>query len=100
MKFATRDILSTCTGRLVGEIEGVYAVLSFLVGRPVFTHELPDYSRASEKVLRETLTDLPGTDDFKHVNADNYLDILKEWEGRLGAEISLPKRLRGCLRNH
>ena len=39
-RFLTVDVLSTTTGRLLGKIDGVYEVVSYLVGRDVYTHEL------------------------------------------------------------
>lgn len=97
MKFPTHAVLSTCTGRLMGDIGGVYKVTSFLIGRDAFTHELPYYGRRAEKALRAVLPELPGKNDFEHVNGDNYRDVLAEWEAKLGSEIDLPDSLRDSL---
>lgn len=39
--FQTEQAVSAITGRLVCDIGGVYEVLSYLLGRSLWTHELP-----------------------------------------------------------
>lgn len=97
MKFPTHAVLGTSTGRLLGDIGGVYKVISFLIGRPAYTHDLAYYRRRAEKAIKAARPDLPGSDDAEHVNGDNYKDFLAMWEGKLGAEIDLPNSLRDCL---
>lgn len=97
MKFSTHAVLGTSTGRLLGDIGGIYKVISFLIGRPAYTHDLAYYGRRAEKAIKAARPDLPGSDDAEHVNGDNYKDFLAMWERKLGAETDLPDSLRDCL---
>lgn len=97
MKFATADVLGTSTGRLLGDIGGIYKVVSFLIGRDAFTHDLAFYGRQASAALKAARPDLPVREDAEHVNGDNYRDFLAGWEKKLGTEIDLPDSLRDCL---
>ncbi len=96
-KFATRDVLSVSTGRLLGGIGGVYEVISYLVGRSVFTHELVIYGEEAERALRVALPELPSEEETAQITPDNARDWLTVWEAKLGPEILLPDALRECL---
>lgn len=96
-KFATHAVLSVCTGKLMGEMTGVYDVIGFLVGRGVYTHELPDYAEASRYVLHKSHPNLPTKEYFENVNRDNYKAYRSEWEEKLGEEFELDDSLRGIL---
>lgn len=97
MKFPLHAVLSASTGRLMGDIGELYKVASFLVGRPVFTHELTFYGNQMAAALRSAVPALPGEADFEHVDGTNYRDVLSEWEKKLGREMDLPDSLRECL---
>jgi hypothetical protein len=97
MKFPTHAVLSTSTSRLLGDIGGVYAVLSFLIGRSAYTHEIAYYGRRAAAALKQALPDLPTKADAREVNEENYRDFLYAWEAKFGAEIDLPDSLRDCL---
>lgn len=95
--FATHAVLSTSTGRLMGDIGGVYQVMSFLLGRDAYTHELAHYGKQAAEALRHAHPELPGEDDFEHVNRENVLDVISEWEGKLGEQFDLDPSLKECL---
>jgi hypothetical protein len=97
MQFPTEDVLSTCTGILLGSIGGVYKVTSYLVGRDIYTHELVTYGRPSAAALHAAIPSLPTRDDAKDVDGTNYEDFREKWIGKLGAQIDLPESLRECL---
>jgi hypothetical protein len=97
MKFATDAVLSTSTGRLLGDIDGVYKVISFLIGRDAYTHELAFYGHRAQAALKAAFPDLPGKADAEHVNKENYRECLATWERQFGPEINLPDTLRDCL---
>lgn len=97
MKFATADVLGTTTGRLLGDIGGIYKVTSFLIGRDAYTHDLAFYGQRASAAIRSVLPDLPGEGDAEHVNRDNYRECLAAWETQFGAEIDLPESLRDSL---
>lgn len=96
-EFETHAVLSACTGRLMGDIGGVYEVMSFLMGRPAYTHELAYYGEAAQKALIAAHPELPTRQDFEHVNGDNYTDVLAEWTAKLGDVIKLDEALRDVL---
>jgi hypothetical protein len=95
--FATVDVLSTSTCRLLGDIGGVYKVTSFLIGRDAYTHDLAFYGRRASDALRAAVPNLPGPDDAEHVTQENYRECLAQWEQELGQTIDLPESLRDCL---
>ncbi len=95
--FLTRDVLSTSTGRLLGDIGGVYKVMSFLLGRDAYTHDLAYYGTRAAAALKAALPDLPVSADAEHVTQENYRDCLATWEKQFGAEINLPDSLRDCM---
>lgn len=97
MLFETHAILSVATGRLMGDIGGVYKVVSYLVGRNVFTHELVIYGEPAARVLKVALPELPTEDDFNHVSRENVMQVLSEWEQKLGSVMDLPDHMRDCL---
>lgn len=97
MKFATADVLGTSTGRLLGDIGGIYKVVSFLIGRDAFTHDLAFYGRQASAALKAALPELPVREDAEHVNGENYRECLAAWEKQFGSEIDIPESLRDCL---
>jgi hypothetical protein len=97
MKFPTHAVLGTSTGRLLGDIGGIYSVISFLIGRDAYTHDLAFYGRRAEAAIKAVRPDLPGPDDAEHVTKDNYKNCLAAWEKQFGNEIDLPDSLRDCL---
>lgn len=97
MKFPTHAVLGTSTGRLLGDIGGIYSVITFLIGRPAYTHDLAYYGRSAASALKSAMPTLPGKDDTEHVTKDNYRDCLAAWERQFGTEIDLPDSLRDSL---
>lgn len=90
--FPTADVLSTITGRLMGDIGGVYRVLEFMTGHPVFTHQIPRISREATPVavaLHPTLAQ--ACTEAEQVTPDNYRDWLATWLDRYGPEITVPR---------
>lgn len=56
--FKTIDILSVTTGRLLGEMDGIYDVLSHLTGSIVMTHSIPNLMEPCARAIREQLSDV------------------------------------------
>lgn len=50
--FPTVVVVSVVTGRLLCPIGDLYDVLSHLVGRPVFTHEIPEACPVAQEFAR------------------------------------------------
>lgn len=96
-RFLTQDVLSVATGRLLGDVGGLYKVISYLLGRDAFTHELAVYGRQAAKALKAALPELPNEDDAEHVTAENWRSFRDEWVSRFGKELLLPDSLRECL---
>ena len=97
MKFATDAVLGASTGRLLGDIGGIYKVLSFMIGRDAYTHDLAFYGRQASKALKAAVPDLPVEKDAEHVTGENYRECLATWVKQFGPEIDLPDSLRDCL---
>lgn len=91
-EFATRDVLSTVTGRLMGEIGGVYEVLNWMTGESVFTHQIPRISReAVPVVLAMHPTLQQAIDEAEQVTPENFKTWRDTWEDRYGPTIAVPK---------
>lgn len=91
-EFPTRDVLSTITGRLMGDIGGVYQVLNWMTGESVYTHQLPRISREAVPVILAHTPELAGAiEEAEDVTPENYLQYRDSWEKRYGATLSVPK---------
>lgn len=80
--FHLGDILSVTHDRLVSprHIEGVYDILSFMSGEPVWTHQLPRIGREAKPILIAALPWLSGIDgaEVTPENWRQWLDALVE----------------------
>ncbi len=91
-QFATADVLSTITGRLMGEIGGVYEVLNWMTGESVFTHQLPRISREATPVVLATHPLLAqAVEEAEQVSPENFKQWRQTWEDRYGPVIAVPK---------
>jgi hypothetical protein len=91
-EFATADVLSTVTGRLVSKIGGVYQVLNWMTGESLFTHQLPRVSREARPVLVAAYPVLQqAVDEAAQVTTENWQEWLRTWEDRYGPTIAVPK---------
>ena len=106
--FDFSDVLTLCSGRLVGSrhMEGVYEILQFMVGEPVFTHQSPRVMRELEPWLREQFPTL-FPDDPTMKRMLDFLDgelnalpgmnleevIVRRWVARVREAWALPERV-------
>ena len=91
-EFATVDVLSTITGRLMGEIGGVYKVLNWMTGENVFTHQIPRIATEATPVLIATHPHLQqAITEAEQVTTENYKEWRQTWEDRYGPVIAVPK---------
>lgn len=91
-EFATRDVLSTVTGRLMGDIGGVYEVLNWMTGESVFTHQIPRISREAVPVVLAVHPTLQtAIDEAEQVTPENFATWRDTWEDRYGPTIAVPK---------
>lgn len=91
-EFPTRDVLSTITGRLMGDMGGVYEVLNYMTGESVFTHQLPRIGREAVPVVVAVHPQLQqAIDEAEQVTQENYLQWRQTWEDRYGPTIAVPR---------
>jgi len=91
-EFATCDVLSTVTGRLIGNIGGVYEVLNWMTGESVFTHQLPRIADEARPVLVAAHPALQqAIDEAEQVTTENWKEWRQTWEDRYGPMIAVPK---------
>ena len=91
-EFATASVLSCVTGRLMGDIGGVYEVLGWMTGESLFTHQLPRVSREATPVILVAHPTLQAAiDEAEQVTPDNFRQWLQTWEDRYGPTIAVPK---------
>lgn len=97
-EFAIGDVLSVTTGKLVSprHMEGVYDVLSFMLDRPVYTHEIPTVIPVCAQALIEERPDL-AEEDPQVTTKEELQHYIAEVTERLGSVISirpLPEDIR------
>lgn len=91
-EFASRDVLSTVTGRLMGDIGGVYEVLNWMTGESLFTHQLPRVAKEARPVLLASHPLLQqAVDEAEQVTTNNFQEWRQTWEDRYGPVIAVPK---------
>lgn len=91
-EFATSSVLSCVTGRLLGDIGGVYEVLGWMSGESLFTHQLPRVNKEAKPVILAMHPHLQqAVDEAEQVTPDNFRQWLQTWEDRYGPTIAVPK---------
>lgn len=91
-EFATADVLSCVTGRLMGDIGGVYEVLGWMTGESLFTHQLPRVGREARPVLIAKHPNLQqAVDEAEQVTTENFRVWRDTWIDRYGPTIAVPK---------
>jgi hypothetical protein len=94
-EFPTEDILSTITGVLVSDtngIGGVYAVLNWMTGESVYTHQLPRIGREARPVVLALHPSLDAAcEEAKQVTRENWREWRDTWIARYGATLAVPK---------
>lgn len=89
--FPTSSVLSVLTGRLLGKIDGVYEVTSFMAGESVYTHQIPRVSREAVPVILAMHPHLQAAiDEAEQVTPENWQQWLSTWTDRYGDEIAVP----------
>ena len=92
--FPTVDVLTTITGRMLrkGGLDGVCAVLNWMTGESVFTHQLPRISREARALLVANWSEIAeAVRDSERIDASNYREYRATWEARLGPTIDVPR---------
>lgn len=90
--FETHGILSATTGILMGDIGALYAVASFLLDRPAFTHELAHYGDAMRNALVTAHPELP-----TEATGENWQQVRDAFVATHGATFALHQSLKGVL---
>ena len=78
--FPTHGVLSVSTGVLMGDIGGVYEVISHMIGRPAMTHELAHYGKRAADALILCHPELPRDVDGRGWEANRDAFIAKHGE--------------------
>lgn len=91
--FELGDILSVTTGKLVSTsgkypIEGVYAILNYMTGESLFTHQLPRVSEEAGPIILRQHPQLAEV-DASGVNSENWRAWLDEQIARFGASLPI-----------
>ncbi len=91
-QFSTRDVLSTVTGYLIGDIGGVYEVLNWMTGESVFTHQIPRISREAQPIIIAAHPALQkAVEEAEQVTTENFATWRQTWEDRYGPMIAVPR---------
>jgi hypothetical protein len=90
--FPTEQALSAVTGYLLCPIDGVYAVLNWMTGEELYTHQLPRVGREAAPVLLAAHPELAAAyEEAGQIDRDNWKQWRDVWVARYGATISVPK---------
>lgn len=88
----TADVLGVVTGRLLGNIGGIYQVLDWMTGESVYTHQIPRICGEAAPVLLALHPQLAeAVIESERVNRDNAREWLATWTARYGEAIAVPK---------
>lgn len=88
--FPLADVLGTITGRLLGDIGGLYKVCSFMSGEPVWTHQLPRVCQEVQPVVLRQHPQLgPVIAEAEAVTRENWTEMLAGWRERFGETLTL-----------
>lgn len=90
-EFPTSAVISAITGRLIGDIDGVYEVLTFMSGMPVWTHQLGRVSKEAWPVvtaMHPALNALAA--EAEQVTPENWQEWRDLWLDRYGPTIAVP----------
>ena len=91
-QFPTTHVLSIVTGRLMGDIGGVYEVLNWMTGESLFTHQLPRVSYEAKPVIIAAIPALQrAVDEADEVTTENWEKWRDAWLARYGATLAVPK---------
>lgn len=95
MKFKTEDVLGLYSGRLLGNIGGIYEAANYLSGQTVFTHMIPKVHDRVKPILERRFPELAEV-DFSDVTPSNVSEKLASYREKFGDEMDL-KGLEGCI---
>lgn len=91
-EFPTEAVISAITGRLICEIGGVYEVLQFMSGGPVWTRQLGRVGKEAWPVVTAMHPALDAlVAETGKVNPDNWREWRDRWIERYGPTIAVPR---------
>jgi hypothetical protein len=90
--FPTAAVLSVTTGRLVGDLVDVVAVLEFLVDRKIYTHELGLLVEPGGRAILVAHPEIPNEATRENCQAIHEVAV-----GLFGEEYELTEALRGVI---
>lgn len=89
--FPTADVLGVLTYKLLGGMDGIYAVAKFMAGTSVYTHQLPRFMEAARVAILAVRPDLHRVvNESEEVDGDTAERILFQWVTRYGPAIEVP----------
>lgn len=88
--FSTAALASITTGRLLCDFSDMHEAIEYLMGHPVWTHELASESlfKLMSMKLREQHPGLPAEDDCNDTNWQQFRDQLV---AKLGSTLTITK---------
>lgn len=91
--FPTAAVLSTMTGYLVcPTIDEVYAVLKWMTGESVYTHQLARVGGEARDAMIALMPPLAeAVRESELITPENWRDMLATWVARYGDTIAVPR---------
>ena len=90
--FHISDILTVTTGKLVSSrhMAGIYDVLEWMTGGPVWTHQIPRIGREAKPVLLAAHPQLAEA-DCDGVTPENIAERIAGWVEQFGETLPVPR---------
>lgn len=86
-KFPLHAILTMRTEMCMGDFGKAHELMEWVLGHPVWTHEMLSYRKSIEAELAKQFPKLPGA--LPHVTKENYATVLSNLEGIHGKELEV-----------
>ena len=88
MEFSTGEIITAATGKLCCPMDRVYAILNFLTGDNLFTHQLPRAFRACQAHVQEQCSWTKELDESR-CTSETWEAFLSDAEKKYGTKHNL-----------
>lgn len=90
--FPTHAVMTLYTGVCMGDFTVAHELMEWVVGHPVWTHEMPSHFPFMKEIFAEMFPLLP-----KEAHKDNWMTMLAEAESTYGKELLIP---HGQMQRH
>lgn len=88
-RFPLHAILTMRTGRVMGDFGDAQELAEWVMGHPIWTHELPSLGGEIKSRLASQHPELPA--ELPHVTKENYASVLRDLEEVHGVSLTVKR---------